>query len=336
MLIRAATMFLLAALAPALAAPLGKTFKDWEVACDNVGDCVAHGYPPLANRPPETWVRLTVKAGPDPRPTLSGQAKGVDFTSAKVIDAPAELAGKPAVEQLLAMARKEDKATFSSDGKTGAVISLSGFAAALLAIDETQGRINTTAALIRKGDRASTLIPGPRPPPRVTPVPTRAMPAADDSLLAEVARAQSPSFREDCPRQDAEPGAGEAFVLERGVTLVQLYCESGAYNFMSRFFTVKGADARAARLDARSARLIAFVTPDARTETTLTNPEYDPKTGLLSFFAKGRGVGDCGVMGAYAWTGVRFELSSWTQMLECAGVSGEGDGWPALWRTRAK
>ena len=42
------------------------------------------------------------------------------------------------------------------------------------------------------------------------------------------------------------------------------------------------------------------------------------------------------VMGAYAWTGARFELSSWSQMLECAGVPGDDDGWPALWRSAAR
>lgn len=317
----------LCAAAPALSAPLGKSFKDWEVACDNAGDCVAHGYPALADRPPETWVRLSIKAGPKGRPVLDGQAKGVDFAKAKIIDAPADLAGKPPVEQLLAMARKEEKATFASAGAGKAAISLSGLAAALLAIDEAQGRLGTQTALIRKGDKPAAAVAAPKALPRVTPVPTAALGGADEKLLAALAKAQPKSFREECPRQDDAPGSGEAFRLSNELTLVQLYCDSGAYNFMSRFWLVSGADAR-------GARPIAFPSPEGKADATLTNPDYDPKRGVLAFFAKGRGVGDCGVMGEYAWTGARFELASWAQMLECAGVSGENGGWPALWRTR--
>ncbi len=35
----------------------------------------------------------------------------------------------------------------------------------------------------------------------------------------------------------------------------------------------------------------------------LINSDFDPKTGQIGFFAKGRGIGDCGSSGGYAWTG---------------------------------
>ena len=62
------------------------------------------------------------------------------------------------------------------------------------------------------------------------------------------------------------------------------------------------------------------------------NGQYDPKTRTLSAFAKGRGIGDCGTLQTWAWTGDRFALTEERSMGECAGVP--SDMWPVAWRTR--
>ncbi|MBK9081811.1 MAG: DUF1176 domain-containing protein [Rhizobiales bacterium] len=234
---------LLALAAPALAAPVGKSFKDWEVACDNAGDCVAHGYQKYEDRRSEHWLRLDMKAGPAARPTLSGAAKGVDIDKATLLDAPADLAGKPLVEQLIGVAKKAETATLSSDGKTKATFSLSGLAAALLVIDEAQGRVGAATALIRPGPKPASAVPGPKPLPRVAPKPVKGLPAGDEAVRVALARRLKATIGDDCPRQDDGEGSGDIWRLSKTLSLVELYCDSGAYNFRSRFYLVEGRGA---------------------------------------------------------------------------------------------
>lgn len=40
----------------------------------------------------------------------------------------------------------------------------------------------------------------------------------------------------------------------------------------------------------------------------LLNAAIDPRTGLLTHFAKARGIGDCGSAGTWKWTGYTFKL----------------------------
>ncbi len=324
---RAALAVGLLALA-ALAAPVGKSFKDWEVACDNAGDCVAHGYQKYEDRRSEHWLRLDMKAGPQARPRLSGAAAGVDIDTARLVDAPADLADKPLIDQLLGVAKTAGTATLSSDGKAKVAFSLAGLAAALLVVDEAQARIGTTTALIRPGPKPAAAVPGPRPLPRVAPKPVKGLPAGDETLRLALARRLKPKIGEDCPRQDDGEGSGDIWRLTKSLSLVELYCDSGAYNFRSRFYLIEGRDAA-------RARPVLFPTPEGKTETELVNPSFEPEQGTLSFFGKGRGPGDCGQQGVYAWTGKSFALASFTQLLECNGLPGGGDGeeWPALWRS---
>jgi hypothetical protein len=51
----------------------------------------------------------------------------------------------------------------------------------------------------------------------------------------------------------------------------------------------------------------------------LTNGGWDAKTRTLSSYAKGRGIGDCGVSQTYAWDGTRFRLIDQNVMGECRG-----------------
>lgn len=328
-----AALALLAA-APAGAAPFGKTFKDWDVVCDNVGDCVAFGFEPYMDRRDGVYLRLDVRAGGSSRPALTGKGGDVDIGTARLLEAPAELAGKPLVEQLLGAARKEDRATLTSaDGKAKTVFSLSGLAAALLAIDEHQGRIGTAAALIRPGPKPASAAPGPKTPPRVAPTPTESFGAGEEALAAALARRLGKRLAADCERQAREPGAGEVYRLSKTTTLVALYCNAGAYNFSSRFWLVSGRDVN-------GAKPVLFRQADGRIDPELVNAEYDPGEGVLSYFGKGRGPGDCGQQGSYAWTGRGFELMHEARMPTCNGVGGGEDddldpgGWPATWRTQ--
>ena len=59
---------------------------------------------------------------------------------------------------------------------------------------------------------------------------------------------------------------------------------------------------------------------------------YDPVARTLSQFAKGRGIGDCGVFQTWTWTAHGFVLSHEAAMGECWGVPSEL--WPTRWRSR--
>ncbi len=66
----------------------------------------------------------------------------------------------------------------------------------------------------------------------------------------------------------------------------------------------------------------------------LVNP-YIVEGGLvLSSFARGRGLGDCGVIADWAWDGGGFRLLGYTVMEECRGVP--VDDWPVLYRARRR
>lgn len=49
--------------------------------------------------------------------------------------------------------------------------------------------------------------------------------------------------------------------------------------------------------------------PDDPTDM-LTEPDFEPATGTLSTFAKGRGLGDCGLTARWIWDGDTFKLSA--------------------------
>ena len=103
--------------------------------------------------------------------------------------------------------------------------------------------------------------------------------------------------------------------LGDGLKLVQVSCWRAAYNFGSILFAVDPNK----RDDAR---LLSFQSADGKTLKTgydLNLPEYDPKTKTLMSFFKGRGVGDCGSIGNWVWTGHDFKLTDYWLKSACDG-----------------
>ncbi len=105
--------------------------------------------------------------------------------------------------------------------------------------------------------------------------------------------------------------------------MVALACSRGAYNLSSSFFIMpENEPAKAAPL--------SF----ADGGNDLTNASFDPRTGHIAFFDKGRGIGDCGAAGGYAWTGNAFVQTEFSMMGECRGISPED--WITLYRSKGK
>ena len=322
-----------------------KTFRDWIAGCDNLNSCTALSLPAETDEA-VGFLKLERAGGPDGAVSLSLKLRGEKLKAPLTVRlsldaAPFPAGGKPlpvTVEDsenayvtfsqadsaaLIAAARKATKLSASMAGKTY-VISLAGSVAALLWIDERQGRLGTVTALIRKGDAAASTVPQPPPLPVITARATG--PALDEksakSLGAALRKQLKTSDPDTCDADDgATSNSDQAWPLDGGRKLIALYCSSGAYNISTGYWLLTG-DAVA------SARKVVFPDNDGN---QLVNSDYAPGIGQITFFAKGRGIGDCGSSGTYAWTGSGFVVAELSTMGECRQLS--SDDWLTLYRS---
>lgn len=334
--------------------PVYRYFKDWVIGCDNTRSCLAVGFP--VEWDDMGFMQIAREAGPAARPivtlaiyqeTAPTDARlTVQMDGSPVKGVPAQVAITnqeegfgymlatlpPAqADELLAALRSGKKLSLATTGDNRAEVSLEGASAALLFMDDVQGRVGGATALVRRGDRPASAVPAAPPPPRITPVRTGG--SGPDPELERIAREQLAVAEddEDCyvPEGVSPSELIDVDPLGEGRVLVSILCNQGAYNFDREYFVVD-------RANPRTPRPVDFPLPDASPDqsgavnNTLTNGEFDPATGLLAYFAKGRGIGDCGTSGTYAWTGSEFALVEYRTMHDCRGVP--WPYWPVLWR----
>lgn len=341
-------------IAPALAAPpASKVFRDWVAGCDNLGACTALSLP--ADGAEEIgFLELQRAAGPAGGATLSlklsagklPKALAVTLTldgalfpaagkplTARALDAEtASLAFSEAdATALIVAARKAQRLEARLGGKSY-VVSLAGSVAAMLWIDERQGRLNTVTALIRKGSNPADGVPAAGEPPVISARATDTLPAVDAATVKAITSRLRKSLATKDPDGCEAPGDGMAngdavAPLSASLRLVTLSCSAGAYNFGTGFWLLQGSDVA-------KAQPVIFPEPAGDGSNLLINADYDAKTGEISFFAKGRGIGDCGNAGKFAWTGERFVLAALSEMPECRGLP--PDNWLTLFRSEVK
>ncbi|MBD3835027.1 MAG: DUF1176 domain-containing protein, partial [Brevundimonas sp.] len=152
-----------------------RKFRDWLVVCDNGNACSAFGPAPDGQG---GWVRVSLDAGPDARAVVSAgfwgdqeeggvgpftltidgrafpAAQGIDPSNDQAYAGVIEGDAIPVVDALASGRRLT-----LSQGMESTPISLSGAAAALLWIDERQGRLSTTTALVRRGSKPASTVP---------------------------------------------------------------------------------------------------------------------------------------------------------------------------------
>ncbi|QQQ19636.1 DUF1176 domain-containing protein [Brevundimonas vitis] len=318
---------------PAAARSETRRFRDWIVTCDNGNDCVALS----AAGNGEGWIRIAMAAGPDARPDLSGgllsdggtATPGLMMTvdgTRYALSGPGRAALPRDSRVALAAMATGTSASLATRSQSQ-TLSLSGVSAALLWIDERQGRLDTTTALLRRGDGPASRVPAPPPLPRV-----RAASAVDQAGYGE-GNAVLPATVEALPEiqtcradTDFSPEFQRAVQSARLNATTELWgvpCFSGAYNVGYRY-VISGPGGQ-------SPRAITLPTTAEPAETPI-NAEYDPATRILTAFAKGRGVGDCGFTNTWTWTGRDFALTSETRMEECWSLP--ADLWPITWRSQ--
>lgn len=321
-----------------------REFGSWIATCSNAGMCWAFGYAPEFEA---GWIRIALQAGADARPdvrfgfwpdsdvdapsTLTLRIDGVTF--------PASLAAGSAEDSPVGVIDNDVRRVIDAvvrgrsivlDGGATQAISPDGAAAALLWIDEMHGRVGTATALVRRGDKPLSSIPE-APPPSV--VKTAA--AIDQAGFGRENQQLPDAVRRlpavvACIEDFSTPAVGDMIMSARLDAQTELWavpCGAGAYNVTHLwYFTGQGGR------HPRPAGLVG-TRPAEGVDNTTVNGEYDPRTRLLSAFAQGRGIGDCGVMQTWAWAGSNFLLIEERVMTRCAGVP--ADLWPVSWTLRS-
>jgi invasion protein IalB len=321
-----------------------KQFRDWVVGCDNARSCTTLGL-----SPDEGMLGPYVKIG---RAGDTGAAPQITFAmvlddSTKVASARLRLTldgkdipGLPAqplpanvdgdlvraslapvhVDAFVAALRNGTRLNVrlldgAKEAASGAV-SLAGSAAALLYMDDQQKRVGTVTALARKGDApASSILPVPD------------LPAVAAKRMTEIDKSKPPLPRGIVrPREEGcKDYPDMVFRLSPSQFLWGLCAQPAAYNFDYTFFVAGQGRAQPAAFTAQGFE-------QDRGPGVLTSPSLSEDGMVLNSYAKGRGIGDCGVSADWAWDGAAFRLMRVSMMDPCRGVL--SDDWPVLFRAK--
>ena len=341
---------LAAARANAKSAPNVFDHKDWIGVCDNTLRCTAMGMTPdggdsrayialvrdgggsaAATLKLVVYSDMNIPAGP-----VSLRAPGFDISAPGAWqdnEITAETRDPGAIAAFVRLAASEVKSVELSTGKINLAIPLSGAAAALVWVDDRQGRIGTLTALTKKGPRPASDVPPAPPEPVYAAAPKGSASEIKPAVFPKALLARSEL--KDCDKdQLTQAQERAAWRIGPDVILWSVPCTLGAYNLDSVFFL---SDAKGGAI--RPAPIPNIPTPDslepgADPPFSRLNADFDPKTMVLNAFEKGRGLGDCGELLNFLWDGKTFEPLEIDYMPECRGV--EADAWPALHRARAR
>lgn len=327
---------------PALASDADHEFKDWYVACDNVRVCVAYGLQPDEGGAAVLRIRREAEAAATPSVDIlvaADDSKGVSGPLTLVVDgkALARTAGpvgaeddyrtwdvpEASVAALLAAIPRGEAVELKAGERVVATVSLSGASAALRWMDDRQKRVGGVTALVAKGSAPASAVPRAPAAPRVRPAAAVSQDGLTDTPPPAVLQ-RIKSF--DCQAQPPEGPTSSR--LARGVILWEIPCWVGAYQISSVLVLAdeKGGNVRLADLGGND----AGGDPDGR--AMATSADYDPKERRLYSYAKGRGIGDCGVGQTYAWTAKGFVLIDRTELSVCRGLPEEL--WVETYRSR--
>ncbi|MDJ0275462.1 DUF1176 domain-containing protein [Sphingomonas sp. 2R-10] len=292
--------------------PLAR-FGDWAVGCDNGGTCQTGSLMPEDGDAPA--LTLSIERGPGPDAPVAIRLRSqatIALPLTAQVDGEAvarggtarneaiELTGAPAMALATRLATGRTLTLLDANGATVTTMPLKGASAALRWIDDRQGRAGTTGALVAKGSRPDT-----RPAPALPVVRAAAISgeaALLDPLLVTRMRKEAGCDEDDLPEATTQ-------TLDGPRTLAIVPCAQGAYNLLSALFVVERGTAVPAQFDQPVAGDPA--------DDLVYNATFED--GILDTFAKGRGLGDCGVVQRYAWDGTRFRLIELREMAECRG-----------------
>lgn len=321
--------------------PLQKIFKSWQVTCNNLNDC------DIRNLDEGLRIILERTAGPDGSAELKFQGFGNDnpegiwldgkrwptditFSKASADDySVASTTRLATIQQWIQASKNALELSLASKGDTA---SLSGLNAALLLVDERQGRLKNQTALLRVGnDEPEIVPPRPLPPALNFAVPTVVELNNTQALIDGAIRANTALLeKESCEPNEENRGRSEAQPLNDKQALVLVNCGLGAYQSSSMLFISERTNPTQS-----TSLTLPLPLPGENGQPEIlswfTEAEYDPKTATLFFSGRGRGIADCGHSGSWKYDGKRFHLASYNSQPSCNG--GEPGDWPSIWVT---
>jgi len=297
------------------------TFQDWEVACDNTRRCEAVGY----QSEEETlavllWLGRDAGPGAPVSARISVQSEDdgaagpltvqVGTTTLRGLRVD-DLLKPEQIAKLLPLLRNAETATVS-DAKHTWTLSLAGSKAALLKMDDVQGRVGTASALALPGARPAAAVLPPLPPPRVQQLPTFANRKGDEKLLPLIVKTLEHGGCEDAFETGYGEPNNEIHRLSATQVLLVLECARGAYQSSYQVWTANDKPPYAAR---------PVKLPDVDGgEGYVMNPSF--QNGQLLSFGKGRGISDCNTHAKWAWTASGFALIEAASGRLCRGFPG--------------
>ncbi|WP_423325937.1 DUF1176 domain-containing protein [Sphingomonas sp. 4RDLI-65] len=301
-----------------------RTFTDWTAGCDNALRCTLGSLLPDASIGQDD---LTLNLVREPGPVANGGGRmslAIETRNAQAATTrpPASFTvdGKPialrdAAALAAAIANAQSLKILDAQGGTRATLSLKGAAAALRYIDAQQGRAGSTDAVVAKGP-APSRAPTPALPVIAAIAPSGAAAKLTPTQIATMRKRGACDLGNFPFGADPELFAPEVHALGGGKSLAILPCSTGAYNLIGALFIVDGAKITPAQTDAPS----GFEETGADSGTpirSVVNGSFE--NGILTSYAKARGLGDCGVTQSFVWDGTRFRLSEQAEMGECRG-----------------
>jgi hypothetical protein len=326
-------------------------FQDWYVACDNTRHCEAQGYNteqsdqlPVAliirrdaggSGASEFRIRVgdfptddreDASPSPDPQapamlqvgglhlplhhPTVNLPTAGLPAAPSPTEDADDYLLSSDQVRRLIPMFRSLDHLTLESSHQTW-TISLLGARAALLKMDDLQGRVGTTTAWVRTGPKGASEVPRSAVIPTLRPQPTMPNHGDDAQWAQRVQNALQALVHEDCPLlDDAEVQPEGVWRLDEHRLMVVLPCLRGAYQGWSSAWMVRDDTLPIKPVPVIFSDIPGTPPSEQHGATSLFIERTKQGWLVASSAAKGRGLGDCWDTREWVWTGQKFELTA--------------------------
>lgn len=282
----------------------------------------------------QAQLHLSAEDGPDqPDGTLAEVRVG----NRRFAKLPLDAALPPATLRALVGALIEAQQMEVSAAGGRATVSLQGLKAALLKIDDVQGRVGTVTAWVARGKAPAAQVPAAPPTPVIVPTAPPVLISEQDAAPLMKRLMRHPLVQEQCsllaeamesapsPEAAEPPLDGQLFRIGPSEYLLLKECGRAAYQVSSQLWRVK------ARPTLQVAR---EVLPDVEAEeTVLMNADFT--AGRLSSWHKLRGLGDCGLSRAWVWTASGFALHVADVSPDCNGIFGGGPGL-TLWEAQVR
>ena len=299
-------------------------FKDWAVACDNTRGCEAAGFraEDSDSRPVMLWISRDAGADTPVRARLKVETADGARTGPfrLVIDRKAHVDAPldgdldaDAFEDALPgfMERPSVEVDYKGQRFT---LSLNGPKAALLKMDDLQGRVGTVGALVHPGKKSERGVPPALPAFTPHPAPRFAVKSTDAALLKLVA----PTLRGECDVALSDSVSGADVNIHRvsdSQVIVLRECRRDVESLYAAWLVDDKPPYAARRLD--------FPQADGTTPSLSPGTQWDDEGSLRSIGKRG-GRDDCGSDAFWTWNGRALELYNAHEEPLCRGMLGGG------------